>query len=219
MSSGPTGSVILGLYEQGMTASAAIRAELLARAGGCCEPRVTLGDADRAAWQFLTDQFGASQDAVLTCSACGEDVEFTLPPDFSPHAGKAKETVHISHKGRDYDLRMPDLSDLSTGRFDPRELCPNGDWSDHAFREACQAALLVSDPALKLDLSLTCAACGSEQTHVFDVTGYVWARLEQAARALVRDVAALARGYGWSEAEITAMSGARRAIYLRELGE
>ena len=215
MSSGPTGSVILGLYERGMTASPATRAALLARAGGAAAD-ATLGDADRAAWGFLTGQFGAAQDAVLTCSACGEDVEFTLPAGFAPPGAEADAPVHFEHGGRAYTLRLPRLSDLGSGAFDPALLCPDGDWADPDFRAACQAALLAADPALQLDLSLTCAACGADQTHVFDVTGYVWARLEQAARALVRDVARLARGYGWSEAEIsTTFRPSSRASAIR----
>lgn len=215
----PSGAVILGCYERGMTASPATRAAILADAGGA-PPDATLGDADRATWQFLTTQFGAAQDAVLTCSACDEDVEFSLPPGFAPPPGaQADDRVDFTYQGQTYALRLPRLSDLGRAGFDPRRLCPDGDWADAGFRDACQAALLQADPALRLDMSLTCAACAAEQTHVFDVTGYAWARLEQAARALVRDVAKLARGYGWSEADITAMSSARRAIYLRELGE
>lgn len=218
MSAGPTGSVILGLYEQGMTASPADRAALLARAGGSASD-ATLGDADRAAWGFLTRQFGAAQDAVLTCTACSEDVEFTLPPGFAPPEIGSKDSLSVTYKDATFALRMPRLSDLRNGTFNPRALAPDADWSDPEFRIAAEAALLAADPALKLYLSLSCAACAEDQTQAFDVTGFVWARLEQVARVLVRDVAKLARGYGWSEAEITAMTPARRAIYLRELGE
>ncbi|MEM1074203.1 MAG: hypothetical protein AAF665_15595 [Pseudomonadota bacterium] len=218
MTSGPTGSVILSVYEQGMTASPAVRAGLLARAGGS-QPDAMLGDADRAAWSFLQDQFGAAQDAVLTCSACGEDVEFDLPDTFGPPSAAPNATVSFEHDDTGFVVRLPRLSDMRDGRFDPHVLCPEGDWTDATFRSACERALLAEDPALRIDLNLVCASCGEKQTHVFDVSGFVWRRLEQAARALVRDVAKLARGYGWSEAEITAMTAARRAIYLRELSE
>ena len=160
MPAGPTGSVILGLYEQGMTASPATRAALLARAGGATAD-ATLGDADRAAWGFLTDHFGAAQDAVLTCSACGEDVEFTLPPGFAPPTAEPAETIKLDYDGHAHALRPPRLSDLASGALDLHALCPEGDWSDPGFRAACQAALLEADPALSLDLSLTCAAWAS----------------------------------------------------------
>lgn len=218
MSAGPTGSVILGLYEQGMTASPADRAALLAHAGGGVSD-ATLGDADRAAWGFLTRCFGTGQDAILTCTACGESIEFTLPPGFAPPQMASKDDVRVTCNGETIALRLPRLSDLAGGVFDPRTLAPDVDWADPDFRTAAEAALLAADPALKLDLSLSCAACDADQTQTFDVTGFVWARLEQAAQALVRDVAKLARGYGWSEAEITAMTPTRRAIYLQELGD
>ena len=218
MAAGPIGSVILGLYEQGMTASPAERAALLARAGGDASD-ATLGDADRAAWGFLTRHFGATQDAILTCSACGESIEFTLPPGFAPPQVRLQDELQVTQNSTAIALRLPRLSDLENGWFDPRKLAPDADWADPDFRQAAETALLAADPALKLDLSLSCAACDADQTQAFDVTGFVWARLEQTARALVRDVAKLARGYGWSEAEITAMTPTRRAIYLQELGD
>lgn len=217
MKGDPTGSVILDLYEQGMTAGPAVRAALLARAGGSGDDP-TLGEADRAGWGFLRRAFGPMQEALLTCPDCGEEVEFTLPPEFAPPEAVA-ETAVVNHGGAEIVLRLPHLSDIAGGALWPERLAPGADWSDAGFRARAQAALLEADPALKLDLALSCAACGAEQVHMFDVAGFVWARLEQAARRLVRDVAKLARHYGWSEAEITAMSPARRAIYLREIGD
>lgn len=215
MAPDPTGSVILGLYERGMTASPVDRAALLAQVGGS-DADATLGDADRAAWRFLRARLGPAQDAVLTCAQCGEEVEFTLPAEFAPPEAAA-DKVTVDWNGNGVDLRLPRLSDLRAGGLRPETLAPDADWSDPGFRACAEDALLRADPALQLDLNLTCAACGADQTHTFDVTGFVWARLEQAARALVREVAKLARHYGWSEAEITAMSLARRAIYLREI--
>ncbi|WP_341368410.1 hypothetical protein [Yoonia sp. BS5-3] len=218
MATGPIGSVILGLYEQGMTASPAQRAALLAQAGGE-KANATLGDADRAAWRILTRYFGPAQDAVLTCPSCGAEVEFTLPANFSPPEAETEADLTIQYKGAAITLRLPRLSDLQNGPFDPRKLAPDAHWTDPDFRKAAEAALMAADPALKCDLALSCAACDTDQTQVLDVTGFVWARIEQAARALVRDVAKLARFYGWSEAEITAMTPVRRAIYLREMDE
>lgn len=220
MPPGPRVSALLDIYEQGMAASPAVRAGLLAQAGGR-DADATLGDADRAAWGFLSETIGGAHDAIVACAVCGEEVEFTLPEGFAPPDASTgpEATLRVRHKGRDFDLRLPRLSDIGARGLDLRRLCPDGDWSDRGFRAACEAALLEADPALKLDLLLTCGACGAEQAPAFDVTGYVWARLEQAARTTVREVALLARAYGWSEAELTAMSGARRAIYLRELGE
>ncbi|WP_143534480.1 hypothetical protein [Roseovarius albus] len=201
-----------------MTAHPAARAALLACAGGA-RSDATLGDVDRAAWQFLQDQFGKEQAAVLTCSACDTDVEFTLPGEFAPPKAKSESSITFRCGDQKHNIRLPRLSDLLGRAFDPVCLAPEGDWANPQYRAAAEAALVSADPGLTLELNLSCAACGADQTQRFDVTGFVWTRLEQAAKAIVRDVASLAQGYGWSEAEITGMSAARRAIYLRELGE
>jgi hypothetical protein len=74
------------------------------------------------------------------------------------------------------------------------------------------------DPQADLELELRCPACGHGWDAVFDVAGFVWARLSAAARRLAGDVAQLARAYGWREADILAMSAWRRQLYLEWSG-
>lgn len=74
------------------------------------------------------------------------------------------------------------------------------------------------DPQADLELELRCPGCGQEWDAVFDVAGFVWARLSAAARRLAGDVAQLARAYGWREADILAMSAWRRQLYLEWSG-
>ncbi len=49
---------------------------------------------------------------------------------------------------------------------------------------------------------------------LFDIAAYFWAELAAEAKRLLREVDALARAYGWREADILALSPRRRQAYL-----
>ena len=52
----------------------------------------------------------------------------------------------------------------------------------------------------------------------FDVGAALWAEVQRARRATLLDVDALARAYGWTEAEVLGLSPIRRAAYLQLVG-
>ncbi|MCQ0091223.1 hypothetical protein FGD77_05805 [Roseovarius sp. M141] len=220
MLAAPTGSAILDIYGQGMAAGPADRAALLCAAGGGDADALSIGDVDRTIWGWLTALFDGPQEAVMTCEECGEGVEFALPAGFAlPARSELGDGLHVPYGGARYPVRFPRLSDIRGGNLARTALSKDAPWGDPAFEAAAQAALLEADPALQVDLKLECAACGAVQVQPLDVAGFAWARIEQAARRVVQEVAKLARAFGWSEAELTAMTPARRAIWLAELGE
>jgi hypothetical protein len=49
---------------------------------------------------------------------------------------------------------------------------------------------------------------------LFDIVSFFWTELSAQAKRLLREVHTLARGYGWREADILAMSARRRQLYL-----
>ncbi len=220
MMEGPTGSSILDIYLQGMAAEPARRAALLCTAGGGDASRLSIGDVDRAIWNWMRASFDGPLEAVMTCTACGESVEFSMPDDFGlPAPSAANRRLEVGFGGRDYTLRLPRLEDIQGGVLAREALSEGAPWSEPAFEAAAQSALLQADPGLQVELKLECAACNSVQVLPLDVAGFAWARLEQAVRRVVREVAQLARAFGWSEAELTSMTSARRAIWLAEIGE
>jgi hypothetical protein len=56
-------------------------------------------------------------------------------------------------------------------------------------------------------------ACGHETTQL-DTAALLWDEITARAGALLHEVHRLASAYGWSEAQILALSPARRARYL-----
>lgn len=210
------GGALLDLYQNGRTGDGPARLALLARAAGADATTMPLADVDRRIWALRADWLGAAAgEAVCACPACGGRLEFTLPAGFALPPAVAG-TVSVVWQGRDHALRPPRLSDIGAQGLDPRRL-GDGPWRDPGFQRAAARALQAADPALGLSFAMTCPDCGAAVEQLFDPAGYFWAEIEDMARRLLHDIALLARAFGWSEAQILAMSPARRQLYLTEV--
>ena len=80
--------------------------------------------------------------------------------------------------------------------------------------EELAAQIAALDPRARIELDLTCAACGHAWPAVFDIASFLWAEISAWAHRTLRDVHAIASAYGWHEADILAMSPLRRQCYL-----
>jgi hypothetical protein len=80
--------------------------------------------------------------------------------------------------------------------------------------EAVEAAMEQASPAGAIKLEVGCPACATRTTTALDISVLLWAEIEGQAVGLLGDVHALAASYGWSEAEVLALSPERRAKYL-----
>ncbi|MGD8309709.1 MAG: hypothetical protein PVG98_09715 [Chromatiales bacterium] len=74
-----------------------------------------------------------------------------------------------------------------------------------------------ADPQADVELAMSCPACGQEWLAPFDIVSYLAAELDAWAERILSDVARLARGYGWREADILAMGPRRCRAYLELL--
>ena len=79
-------------------------------------------------------------------------------------------------------------------------------------------ALTERDPQAETRFQLTCAACSHRWSALFDVVSFFWTELAARAERLLVEVHALARAYGWREADILAMGEVRRHFYLELVG-
>jgi hypothetical protein len=87
-----------------------------------------------------------------------------------------------------------------------------------ALASALAGAVAQADPQAEIELSLTCPACGAQWQTPFDIVTYLWQELDAWAARLLADVHVLASSYGWSEADILALSPWRRQRYLEMIG-
>jgi hypothetical protein len=84
--------------------------------------------------------------------------------------------------------------------------------------EAVAEGLSAADPHADAVLALRCPECAHAWQAPFDIAAYLVAELHGWARRLLHEVHDLARAYGWSEADILAMTPVRRRAYLELAG-
>jgi hypothetical protein len=71
-----------------------------------------------------------------------------------------------------------------------------------------------ADPQADIQLDLSCPACQHHWQAAFDVVAFLWNEIDSWAHRILSDIHVIASAYGWSEADILALSAARRQTYL-----
>ena len=84
-----------------------------------------------------------------------------------------------------------------------------------AAQAAIAAEIAALDPQAELLVDLVCPSCGAAWQDVFDTINFLWAEIRTRARRLLQHIDTLARAYGWREADVLAMSEARRGLYVQ----
>ena len=188
----------------------------------------------RLAARCHREAFGDVVAGLLRCPACGlaldvdvrlTDVIPTASQDGGPAAGEESEVVPDGRGGR-LAVRAPTVRDLvsAAGRPDAAEViagrCVRSVDAGPPPRlgpedlERVDAALeRLAGEAVPV-LRTVCPGCGGEVAAVLDASALLWERVRTAAPAVLRDVARLAAAFGWSEADVLALSPRRRAAYL-----
>lgn len=181
--------------------------------------------------------FGPRLEAYAECPHCGEALEFALDADaFPPPAEEGAAEYEVDVNGVTIRFRVLDSSDVraastcadvSEARARLVERCVLEAWrGDEAIPagelppdivEHLAERLEADDPHAETRLDLVCPACTGEWQIAFDIASFLYAEVDAQARRLLREVHALARGYGWREADILAMSARRRRDYLELL--
>jgi hypothetical protein len=197
-----------------------------------------LGRRDARLLQLRPGEAGRPLEATATCPRCGEECEFSLDVDVLLDSQPDSRPPHpVELDGYIAAWRSPDSRDVAAAAEtgDPvaaervlLERCiesvdgPSGPIAVAAMpavvREAVALAMGDADPLAEVLVDLVCPACETEFATVLDLASYVWAELNGEARRLMREVAVLARAYGWTEAESLSLGEGRRAAYL-ELAE
>ncbi|HET8683133.1 MAG TPA: hypothetical protein VFM54_14870 [Micromonosporaceae bacterium] len=196
-----------------------------------------VGQRDALLLRLHAATFSDRLDGLSRCPQCATAVELTTscaallaaaPPDRDP------PTEPVVHAGHTVRWRLPDTRDLAAlgGCADPAEgadvlldRCVVEARNGHGpvaaadlpagVRAAVAQAMAAADPLAEVTFALDCPQCSTHWESPLDVGEFVWARLRARADQLMREVDALARAYGWPEAEILGLSAGRRAAYLR----
>ncbi|MCP2259155.1 hypothetical protein LX15_002856 [Streptoalloteichus tenebrarius] len=235
-------SDLLATWEAGVGADAVHRSLLLcalARGGRPTDHlAVPLGARDLDLFGLRRRLFGEWLNGRVTCAGCGEELEFDFDLDNVlrlPVPGEEPRAVRVGE--RLVRFRLPTTGDLlaavaagsaeeaRTVLLERCVLAVDG-VSDPALTRSLAAelgdgvarAVAEADPGADVRLDLPCAECGQRTKASVDIASHLWAELDHWARATLLDVHQLASAYGWSEAEVLAVSPLRRRYYLELVG-
>ena len=234
------GERLLQAHERGRCEPAALRAIALLEAAlpGSARAellRLPLAARDRLLLRLRELSFGATLEGYASCPQCDAAMEFRVSAaDALDGLDEARvpAAVEWSDDGETQRLRQVTTEDLLAA-------AAAGDDAHAADlllarclgfeRISDEAAARIAAPtvrarfdalhaAAELRCSLRCPQCDAAEAWSLDVAHFVWLEARQAAQRLLAEVHTLALNYGWSEAQIAALSPARRAAYLELLG-
>ena len=237
----PTSSQLLDAWERAFDSRSAERAlVLLALAlpelGYDGVAQCSIGTRDNYLLSLRVRLFGTELGGIAHCPACQTMIETSWSAAqlraslAAPVCGPVLELFAQDHR---ISYRLPNTDDLlAIGEgSDPaaaRNLlltrcvlsasCGESDAPSAALPEATlealEAAMAEADPMADIECALACPACEHQWNVQFDIARYLWSELHAWAQRLLVDVHQLARAYGWREADILALSPARRSLYV-----
>jgi hypothetical protein len=167
---------------------------------------------DAALLDLRAARFGPRLALLAACPACGEQIEAALEVADVRPVERA-----LAADGRTF--RSPALDDLrdAAACADPGEArallttrcLVSGDPDGAA--EAFAAALAAAERLV----GLACPTCEATSEAPFDAGAFVLAEARAEAGRIIDEVHELAVAYGWTEADVLALSPRRRSSYLR----
>jgi len=198
--------------------------------------RLPTGQRDEKLLAVYESTFGSAIAGLGRCPNCEERVEFNLDVrDLLSASGETagEGPLSITSDGYRVTFRLPDsydlaeivrLADAEAARRRLLSRCiiqSTHEGNEVGLDEVPETviALVVgqmsdSDPLAEVELALVCPSCEAGWPLVFDIESFLWRKIEERAGRLLREVHVLASAYGWREADILALTAARRQAYL-----
>ncbi len=227
---------LLGVWERAFSQSSIQRA-LALLAAACPESPpdalagLSIGQRDAHLLALREATFGAEFTALASCPACGAATELTFRASDlqAPPAPAPPAELMLQIEGRDLRVRLPTSADLlaitrpddlaaARDQLLARCLLSDRNQVPEPVLDAVIAQMALADPLADIQLALRCAGCGHAWQAAFDIVSFFWREVHAWARGLLREVHTLAAAYGWHEADILALSPARRRLYLEMVG-
>lgn len=233
---------LLALWELAAAAPPIDRDDALLAAAHDAPP-TSLGARNAALLCLRSRLFGQVQQLRCTCPHCGAIAEFAIDCDALSHtllpAAGAVQPQRIEAGGYRIEFRLPDAADLraATHQADDEASfvqvllrrciarCQRADGAccepealPPAVAEALSRRMEELEPGASVNFDLACPECSGAWCASMVVGEVLWSELQSRAERLLLDVDALARAYGWSEAQVLDLGPTRRAAYLQLVG-
>jgi hypothetical protein len=200
-----------------------------------------IGERDRRLLSLREATFGTSVAGIADCPSCGERIEWTARvAELCAPPVAASSELFVDVDGCRIHFRLPNSHDLAAAaaageRIRARalllerclldiehrvEVAPDLDAGSlpEPWYAAISARMAEADPQADSSLDLTCLACGTRWTEVFDIDSFFWTELTAWVERVLEEVHTLACAYGWHERDILNMSPWRRQFYLGLVG-
>lgn len=200
--------------------------------------QLTVGERDALLLTQREWMFGPQLEAVAACPKCSERLEFSLTindirvgPALT-EAADLGQTASLSATVGEYRIEFRALTIADTqnavsleqlmerclfGATKSGEVQASSELPP-AVIETISHQMAAADPQADIQLALSCPACQHEWLATFDIAAFLWEEIHTWAQRTLLEIHQLAHAYGWSEAEILALSPARRQIYLSMIG-
>lgn len=195
---------------------------------------LSISRRDAQLFELRKKTFGDTLNAFSECPQCAGRLEIRFATTaIKPPDGNSPDVLEMNSDGTTVRFRLPtsiDLAEaLSVGSIDQAretlfarcvvEAQTNGaivasNELPQGVREEINRRMATSEPAAEVLLNLQCPFCTHSWQAFFDIASFFWTEISAQARRLLREVDALARAYGWGEAEILGLSATRRQAYL-----
>ncbi len=188
--------------------------------------RMRIGRRDAQLLMLRERLFGPQLVSVASCPSCEERLQLTLiSHDLYAEAGDVPESIALMVDDYRIHYRLPDSTDLlALAQYDT---VASG--RDLLLRRCLQRVIhndrdqpIEALPAHVIESIAAhmaqAAACRHQWLATFDVVTFFWNEIEGWAQRIVHDIHVLASAYSWSEADILALSPARRQRYLDLIG-
>jgi uncharacterized protein (UPF0212 family) len=208
--------------------------------------QLSIGQRDRLLLTLREELFGAQLVSVAVCPACGDRLELSfLVEEIRLPATEVPGMIEVHQGGYLVQVRLPNSLDLAAmaqwqiatlpdlrrrllerclmkvmreqGNQENREAIAVTEFPEDLVGEIA-TQLAAADPQADIQLDLGCPACEHQWQAAFDIGVFLWSEIHAWAGRLLQEVHGLASAYGWSEADILAMSAQRRQWYLERVG-
>ena len=195
---------------------------------------LSIGERDTRLLRLREWLFGPDLLNMAECPRCHEKLEWTTPlSEFPLKLSEEKgRMLRYTLEAAPYTVqfRLPNSYDLVTAlsnQTDPRKLffdciieaqnndtpCRPEELPDDVLDKLDQR-MTEEDPCSDIRMLLNCSRCAHRWELHFDIVSFLWTEIDNWARHILQEVAALASAFGWPESEILNMSPQRRKIYL-----
>ncbi|MFB8790726.1 MAG: hypothetical protein U7123_18200 [Potamolinea sp.] len=232
---------MLEVWERGQTLQPFQRALTLLSAACPQTPldvlaQISIGQRDACLLTLREWAFGSKLVSMATCPHCGDRLELSFNVADIRVSSKAElesETLSLSVADYDVCFRLPNSLDIAaiTNHKDVTasqqmlfERClikAHHQGEEQLAKdlpveivEAIANVMAETDPQADIQIGLVCPVCSHQWQATFDIVSFFWSEINSWAYRILRDVHTLASAYGWSEAEILALTPWRRQFYL-----